>query len=83
MTRAELAVASLQDTAPVQTEDENGKASTEKGKTDPIEVQEQILGQLLTMQHAESGWVYWRGHCQHAVRRSNILEILTVEEVPR
>jgi len=35
-------MASLQNTSPVQTENENGKASTVQCKTDPVEVEEQI-----------------------------------------
>jgi hypothetical protein len=48
----------LQDTSPVQAENENGKASAVQCKTNPVEVKEQVFRQLLTVQHAEGGRVY-------------------------
>lgn len=42
-------IVDLQNTSPVQTKDENGKASTIQCKTNPVEVKEQVFCQLLTV----------------------------------
>jgi hypothetical protein len=53
-----VGIINLQDTSPVQAENENGKTSAVQSKTNPVEVKEQVFRQLLTVQHAEGGWVY-------------------------
>lgn len=51
---------SLQDTAPVETENKDGKTATVQCETDPVEVEEQVFRKLLTVQHAKGGWVCTR-----------------------
>lgn len=47
----------LQDTTPVHANDEDSKTSTVQDEADPVEMQEKLLGKLLTMQHTEGRWV--------------------------
>jgi hypothetical protein len=46
-----------QDTTPVHANDEDSKTSTVQEDPNPIEVEEKLLGKLLTMQHTESRWI--------------------------
>jgi hypothetical protein len=44
----------IQDSAPVQAEDEDGKTTAVESETDPVKMKEEVLRKLLTVQHAES-----------------------------
>lgn len=48
----------LQDSTPVQSEDEDGEASAVQNKPDPVEVEEEIPCQFLSMKHTEGWWIW-------------------------
>jgi hypothetical protein len=43
----------VQDTTPVDSEYEDGETSAVQDDADPVKMKEQVLGEFLTMQHAE------------------------------
>lgn len=47
----------LQNTTPVQTEDEDTETTAIQEQTDPVEMQKEVLCELLPVQHAESWWI--------------------------
>jgi hypothetical protein len=67
-----------QNATPVQPEDQNGKTATVQDDTDPVEVQQKIPRQPLSMQHAEG----WRISIDvSSVKTSIATSLLTIDEI--
>lgn len=55
--RGEEGSVNLQNTSPVEPKDENGKTSAVQDQANPIKMDKEISGQLLSVKHTESWWI--------------------------